>query len=291
MIANLTRGAKSASIHLPAERRQIAGVLSYLGIDYFDEYALPSIGQNASGILVSLEPTEDAEQCIVQICQNETVSLGRLNAGFHQLLSLPYEQQLAVMDRIANERPEHFEDFQNILGEAVVPSVRQKFYCPLTVNLYTPNPWGYCDDDPEEYDGRFAARYADKICRAFRAYNTDDGETMAQYYSRNNTLATKLRSADWGFAVRDGELYGCITVDTAGALTPEQEQDLKDWICGQNSDGIGEGFEQQEIEIDDSRHAGRIYVSLWNPYDDYFIDNESEFAKRLENQSMTLGEM
>ena len=142
MIANLTRGAKSASIHLPAERRQIAGVLSYLGIDYFDEYALPSIGQNASGILVSLEPTEDAEQCIVQICQNETVSLGRLNAGFHQLLSLPYEQQLAVMDCIANERPEHFEDFQNILDEAMVPSVRQKFYCPLTVNLYTPNQWG-----------------------------------------------------------------------------------------------------------------------------------------------------
>lgn len=77
------------------------------------------------------------------------------------LLSLPYEQQLAAMDRVANERPEHFEDFQNILDKAVVPSVRQKFYCPLTVNLYTSNQWGCCDDDPEEYDGRFAARYAD----------------------------------------------------------------------------------------------------------------------------------
>ena len=29
MIVNLTRGAKTASLHLPADRFQIAGVLSY----------------------------------------------------------------------------------------------------------------------------------------------------------------------------------------------------------------------------------------------------------------------
>ncbi len=29
MIANLTKGAKIASLHLPADRFQIAGVLSY----------------------------------------------------------------------------------------------------------------------------------------------------------------------------------------------------------------------------------------------------------------------
>ena len=49
MIANLTRGAKTASLHLPADRFQIAGVLSYLGVDRLDDYELPCEGQDSSG--------------------------------------------------------------------------------------------------------------------------------------------------------------------------------------------------------------------------------------------------
>ena len=55
MIANLTRGAKTASLHLPTDRFQIAGVLSYLGVDRLDDYELPCEGQDSSGIMVSLE--------------------------------------------------------------------------------------------------------------------------------------------------------------------------------------------------------------------------------------------
>ena len=54
MIANLTRGAKTASLHLPADRFQIAGVLSYLGVDRLDDYELLCEGQDSSGIMVSL---------------------------------------------------------------------------------------------------------------------------------------------------------------------------------------------------------------------------------------------
>mgnify|MGYP001051075127 FL=1 len=49
MIANLTRGAKTASLHLPADRFQIAGVLSYLGVDRLDDYELLCEGQDSSG--------------------------------------------------------------------------------------------------------------------------------------------------------------------------------------------------------------------------------------------------
>ena len=48
MIANLTRGAKAASLHLPADRFQIAGVLSYLGVDRLDDYELLCEGQDSS---------------------------------------------------------------------------------------------------------------------------------------------------------------------------------------------------------------------------------------------------
>ena len=142
MIANLTRGAKTASLHLPAARFQIAGVLSYLDVDRLDDYELPCEGQDSSGIMVSLEPTGIAERNIAELCRNEKISLGRLNSGFRSLFKLPYEQQLGVMERIANQKPEHFDDFRKTIDAATVPSVRQEYYFPLTVNLYTANRWG-----------------------------------------------------------------------------------------------------------------------------------------------------
>ena len=290
MIANLTRGAKTASLHLPADRFQIAGVLAYLGVDRLDDYDLPCEGQDSSGIMVSLEPTGIAERNIAELCRSEKISLGRLNSGFRSLFKLPYEQQLGVMDRIASQKPEHFDDFRKAIDAATVPSVRQEYYFPLTVNLYTANRWGDYDDDPEEYDGRFAARYEDKIRQSLRVYNRDDGEDMAAYFHGNNTVVAKLRSATWDFKRQGGELYGCVTVETAGQLTAEQEADLKDWITGQNSDGLGEGFEQQEINIESYSSSGRICVSFWHSDDDYFVDNEDEFAERLE-QGFNLGGM
>ena len=113
---------------------------------------------------------------------------------------------------------------------------------------------------------------------------------MAAYFHGNNTVVAKLRSATWDFKRQGGELYGCVTVETAGQLTAEQEADLKDWITGQNSDGLGEGFEQQEINIDSYSSLGRICVSFWHSGDDYFVDNEDEFAERLE-QGFNLGGM
>ncbi len=134
MIANLTRGAKTASLHLPADRFQIAGVLSYLGVDRLDDYELLCEGQDSSGIMVSLEPTGIAERNIAELCRSEKISLGRLNSGFRSLFKLPYEQQLGVMDRIASQKPEHFDDFRKTIDAATVPSIRQEYYFPLTVN-------------------------------------------------------------------------------------------------------------------------------------------------------------
>ena len=54
---------------------------------------------------------------------------------------------------------------------------------------------------------------------------------------------------------------------------------FKAWILGQNSDGLGEGFEQQDIEIDD----GILNVHFWNSSDEYYVENKDDFYNRMDN--------
>ena len=173
----------------------------------------------------------------------------RNKGKFFSLRRLPYPVALRKYVRKA-------------IDAAAVPSVRQEYCFPLTVNLYTANRRGDFDDDPEEYDGRFASRYENKIRQALRVYNRDDGEDMAAYYHGNNTVVAKLRSAVWDFKRCNGELYGCVTVETAGQLSAEQEADLKDWITGQNSDGLGKGCKcRADYEMIRSFRTSRICLS------------------------------
>ena len=186
---------------------------------------------------------------------------------------------------------ESFEQFNKMLVDAYPQSVTTKYYCPLTIQVHSRDSYGDIDEDGYEEDAEFAARHEDLIRQKMLEYNASDEVNMAEYFHGNNGVSEKLRSAEWDFERRNGELYGCITVLTAGPLTEDEEQDLKDWISGQNSDGLGEGFEQQEIYFDGTRYGGFMYVSLWNYGDDYYIDNETEFEDRLANQGMTMGGM
>lgn len=88
------------------------------------------------GIQVTLAYTGIAERNIAELCRNECISLGRLNSAYQFLESLPYKQQLEVMDKVANQRPETFSDFRNMLDSSAFPTVATKFYCRLAVTLY-----------------------------------------------------------------------------------------------------------------------------------------------------------
>ena len=62
---------------------------------------------------------------------------------------------------------------------------------------------------------------------------------------------------------------------------------MKKWIRGQNSDGLGEGFEQQPIELDE----GELYVSFWHDGDDYYIKSKNEMDEYLGMASPQMGGM
>ena len=290
MNAIISKGDRTAHVQLPVGRKQLSGALSYLGANHTSDYDLKYNEENKDGLKISLECFGVVENAIAKALP-VGLRFNTLNDALTLMDNLPYQNRREVENTIKVDGLESFEQFNKMLVDAYPQSVTTKYYCPLTIQVHSRDSYGDIDEDGYEEDAEFAARHEDLIRQKMLEYNASDEVNMAEYFHGNNGVSEKLRSAEWDFERRNGELYGCITVLTAGPLTEDEEQDLKDWISGQNSDGLGEGFEQQEIYFDGTRYGGFMYVSLWNYGDDYYIDNETEFEDRLANQGMTMGGM
>ena len=290
MNAIISRGDKTAHVQLPVGRKQLSGALSYLGANHTSDYDLKYNEENKDGLKVSLECFGVVENAIAKALP-VGFRLYTLNETLTLMGNLPYQNRREVENTIKVDGLESYEQLNRMLTEAYPQSVTTKYYCPLTIQVHIRDSYGDIDEDGYEEDAEFAARHEDLIRQKMLEYNASDEVNMAEYFHGNNGVSEKLRSADWDFERRNGELYGCITVQTAGPLTEDEEQDLKEWISGQNSDGLGEGFEQQEIYFDGTRYGGFMYVSLWNSGDDYYIDNQDEFENRLMSDGIIEGEV
>ena len=274
MNAIISKGDKTAHVQLPVERKQLAGALSYLGANHTSDYDLKYNEKNKDGLKVSLECFGVVENAIAKALP-VGFRFHTLNESLTLMGNLPYQSRREVENTIKVDGLDSYEQLNRMLTEVYPQSVTTKYYCPLTIQVHGTNSWDEVDEDGYEEDSAFAARHEDVIRQCFAEYNSIDENNMAEYFDGNNGVSEKLRSAEWGFERRNGELYGCITVQTAGPLTEEEEQDLKEWISGQNSDGLGEGFEQREIYFEGGHRGAFMYVSFWSPDDDYFIDNQS----------------
>ena len=185
------------------------------------------------------------------------------------------------------ERTVEVENFNQMLMKAItteeiragarifeieeLPVMVKSFYFPITVYRYNA---GY--DEGDECDGETALMYRSYIENAFSAYQGNDSD-MAKYFDEyySATAAKKAKHIEWGFEEANSRLYGRVDVYLTEELTANETEALKGWISGQNSDGLGEGFEQREI----STYARQtISVSFWNRGDDYRIYDEAEFV-------------
>ena len=290
MNAIISKGDRTAHVQLPVGRKQLSGALSYLGANHTSDYDLKYNEENKDGLKVSLECFGVVENAIAKALP-VGLRFNTLNDALTLMDNLPYQNRREVENTIKVDGLESFEQFNKMLVDAYPQSVTTKYYCPLTIQVHSRDSYGDIDEDGYEEDAEFAARHEDLIRQKMLEYNASDEVNMAEYFHGNNGVSEKLRSAEWDFERRNGELYGCITVLTAGPLTEDEEQDLKDWISGQNSDGLGEGFEQREIYFDGGHRGAFMYVSLWHSGDDYYIDNQDEFENRLMSDGMTMGGM
>ena len=159
--------------------------------------------------------------------------------------------------------------------------VKAVFFCPLVGNI------DEGDGDMFTVGDSYLADSADEIADALNRYTANDENDMATYYNKDDGVNEKLTSAVWSVELHGDKLFGRIDCSLKEALTAEETEALRDWLTGQCSDGLGEGFEQQPIDTMD----GELFVSFWNSGDDYAMMTEDEFEDHLQNTEMTMGGM
>ena len=222
--------------------------------------------------------------------------------GNHLLLTLSEDNSLADANLLTYIVQNASEDIKEALEQdilydqygsmnEVVAAVRQMtqdagpikavFFCPLVGNI------DEGDGDMFTVGDSYLADSEDEINDALKEYTANDENDMATYYNKDDGLSEKLTSAVWSVELHGDKLFGRIDCSLKEALTAEETEALRDWLTGQCSDGLGEGFEQQPIDTMD----GELFVSFWNSGDDYAMMTEDEFEDHLQNTEMTMGGM
>ena len=243
----------------------------------------------------------------ISLTDNEDEGIGvklfsESDFGQHLLLTLNEKNTIADANMLTNVIQAASENIkeeleQNILYDQydsmndVINAVRQMtqdaapvkdvFFCSLIGNI------DEGDGDMFTVGDSYLADSAEEIAEALEEYSADDENDMAAYYNENDGVSEKLTSAVWSVEMHGDRLFGRIDCSLKEALTAEETEVLRDWLTGQCSDGLGEGFEQQPIDTMD----GELFVSFWNSGDDYAMMTESEFNEYLQQNEMQMGGM
>lgn len=149
-----------------------------------------------------------------------------------------------------------------------------KLYMPLTADLYGRDEYGDMESNSSELGGRALCGYKWEIMEAleFNRMPEESERGIMHWYSENDSINDKVRSAVFTAEERDGRLWGVVECRVVGTLSTDELDTLKSYISGQASDGWGEGFEQREIRTQD----GTLNVHLWNFNQDWSIQTEEE---------------
>ncbi len=123
----------------------------------------------------------------------------------------------------------------------------------LTGNLFSEESeweedWSESDEYGMPLDGTELADYEDAIREELERYGEDD---LMQYFDGSESIHGKIQSAVVTIENQEGTLYGCTKLELNEFLNPEELKELGDYITGQYSDGWGEGFEQQDIQVEE----------------------------------------
>ena len=261
--AIITNGDQRGIISFPCSRMRLAGELAYLGISTSPRDIPCSDDENEEIQVKIFGETEDENRMGLLISEND--SIATVNTLLGTFYDLSPQTRSWITDWIREGRITSLKDFRQVLHDTINNGVTESYYCPLTADCYSKDCYGYLRDESVELYGEDLTKYASKIREHLMAEQSECD--MAVYFDENNGAVSKLKSAVWDVENVGGTLYGKITAKLTEPFTDEERESFLDWVSGQNSDGLGEGFEQRPIEIRD----GELYVHLWHSGDDYFL--------------------
>lgn len=243
---------------------------------------IPLSAQESDDIRVRLYAESNIWNHFVRIFSGNE-SLADVNEAVWAVLKADEAIKTELEQNIINDQYDSMPELLKDIEEMTVSAGKyaESFYFPLK---------GMLDEDEYEdcyeIDNMFLLEYQDDIQEAVECYQSIDD--MAQFFKRSDSVKEKLASAVWSVDEVDGKLYGRVNVRLKEPLTEEETNILKEWITGQNSDGLGEGFEQRAVEIEE----GDLYVSFWHSGDDYFVYSQEEMDTYIhEQREMRMGGM
>lgn len=235
---------------------------------------IPLSAQESDDIRVRLYAENNIWNHFVRIFSG-TESLADVNEAVWAVLKADEVIKTELEQNILHDQ---YDSVQELLKDIEGMTVSAGKY---TESFYFPLKGMLDEDEYEDYyeiDNMFLQEYKHDIREAVeREQSIGD---MAQYFNRSESVNEKLASAVWSVDEVGGKLYGRVNVRLKEPLTEGETEILKEWISGQNSDGLGEGFEQRAIETEE----GDLYVSFWNSGDGYFVYNQEEMDEYIHQQ-------
>lgn len=243
---------------------------------------IPLSAQESDDIRVRLYAENNIWNHFVRIFSG-TESLADVNEAVWAVLKADEVIKTELEQNILHDQ---YDSVQELLKDIEGMTVSAGKY---TESFYFPLKGMLDEDEYEDYyeiDNMFLMEYKGDIREAVeREQSIGD---MAQYFNRSESVNEKLASAVWSVDEVGGKLYGRVNVRLKEPLTEGETEILKEWISGQNSDGLGEGFEQRAIETEE----GDLYVSFWNSGDGYFVYSQDEMDAYIRQQhEMRMGGM
>lgn len=163
-----------------------------------------------------------------------------------------------------------------------------RLYSPLKVTtfMYDEEEMCYSDYAEEVYND---VEYYEDIKEALKVYQQDENDEtverglMEYFYDDEKeiykSINEKVESAVAGVTVLrlDGKdkMFGVCDLKLKEDLTSDEINVLYEYLTGQYADGMGEGFEQQNIDVNIYSEERQINAHLWN-YNDFYIKAETE---------------
>lgn len=278
--AIITHNGNTLLLEFPCKRMLLAEHLASIGIRT-PPSEIKCIDEEDAPIQVKIYGESEFDAKLASLISPEN-SIQGVNGWCDIYHNLPYANKQKIQSAVLNGEVNSLKDFGMLLMNQHRNNVTEHFYCPLAASVYFRDEYGNCDDFPNEYEGDFLSPYEDRIRELIQREDGLDSENLAAYFYGSNGAVGKLKEIHFGTQNVDGVLYGSIRVELTEPLTPEETEEIREYLIGQCADGYGEGLEQREIRIPD----GEMYVSFWNSGDDYFMYNESEFDNYLQDLEM-----